>query len=119
MYDESLSLEVDAPRGGSASIGCGGDIYWAGGVVAAKRKVADQAAIEIEVGSESATAMSARAKSGGKVFPRFSARRRIPRQARELKKNRCGSSPVSKMSDNEDATPSLGYSELLSIQDSP
>jgi hypothetical protein len=85
MHDECLGLEVDAPRGGSAGIGCGGDIDWAGGIVAAKRKVADQAAIEIEVGSESATAMSARAKGGGKVFPRFSARRRIPRQARELK----------------------------------
>jgi len=56
MHDECLGLEIDAPRGGSAGIGCGGDIDWAGGVVAAKRKVADQAAIEIEVGSESARA---------------------------------------------------------------
>ena len=85
MHDECFGLEVDTPRGSSAGIGCGGDIDWARGVVASKRKVADQAAIEIEVCSESATAMSARAKGGGKVLPRFSARRRIPRQARELK----------------------------------
>jgi hypothetical protein len=99
MHDECLGLEIDAPRGGSAGIGGGGHINWAGGIVAAKRKVADQAAVEIEVGSKSgvptdgslsvgwksATAMSARAKGGGKVFPRFFARRRIPRQARELK----------------------------------
>lgn len=33
-----------------------------------------------------------------------------------LKKNRCGTSPVSKMSDNEHATPSLGYSKVLSVK---
>jgi hypothetical protein len=42
----------------------------------------------------------------------------MPRQAVALKKYRRGTSPVSKMSDNEDATPSLGYSEVLSVQDS-
>ncbi len=45
----------------------------------------DQATIEIEVCSWAATAMSACAKSGGNVLPRLSARRRMPRQAVELK----------------------------------
>jgi hypothetical protein len=84
MHDECLGLEIDAPRCGSAGIGCGGDIDWAGGVVATEGLL-DQATVEIEVSSKSATAMSARAKARGKVFPRFFARRRIPRQARELK----------------------------------
>src|SRR4051794_24334293 len=34
-----------------------------------------------------------------------------------LKKYRCGTAPVSRMSDNEDATASLGDSEVLSVQD--
>ena len=38
----------------------------------------NQAAVEIEVRSWAATAMSACAKGGGNVFPRFSARRRMP-----------------------------------------
>ncbi|WP_297846278.1 hypothetical protein [Pseudomonas sp.] len=54
----------------------------------------------------------------GKTFPRFSARRRMPRQAMALKKYRCGTSPVSKISDNEDATAALGYSEVLSVKNS-
>src|SRR3990167_6093224 len=65
-----------------------------------------------------ATAMRASAKCGGNVRPRAAARRRIPRQAVALKKYRCGTSPVSKMSDKEDATPALGYSKVLSVQDS-
>jgi hypothetical protein len=36
-----------------------------------------------------------------------------------LKKYRRGTSPVSKMSDNEDATAALGHSEVLSVQHSP
>jgi hypothetical protein len=78
----------------------------------------NQTAVEVEVCPESATAVSACAKAGGNVFPRFTARRRIPRQAVELSQYRRGSSPVSKISDNEDATPSLGYSEKLSVQNS-
>ena len=35
-----------------------------------------------------------------------------------LKKNRCGTPPVSKMADNEDATASLWDSEVLSVKDS-
>lgn len=43
----------------------------------------------------------------------------MPAQAFALKKYRSGTVPVSKMSDNEDATASLGHSEELSVQDSP
>jgi hypothetical protein len=76
-------------------------------------RAGNESAVKIEVCSETATALSACAKGGGKVLPRFSARRRMPRQARGVNQYRCGSSPVSKMSDNEDATPSLGYSKML------
>jgi hypothetical protein len=54
----------------------------------------------------------------GKSLPLFSARRMIPLQAVALKKYRCGTSPVSKTSDNEDATAALWNSEVLSVQDS-
>jgi hypothetical protein len=40
----------------------------------------------------------------------------MPRQAVALKKYRCGTSPVSKISDNEDATAPLWYSEVLSVK---
>jgi hypothetical protein len=46
-------------------------------------------------------------------------RRRIPAQAFGLKKHRCGTSPVSKKSDKEHATASLGNSEVLSVKHSP
>jgi hypothetical protein len=65
-----------------------------------------------------ATCCKARSSCGGKSFPRRSARRRIPRQAVALKKYRCGSSPVSKISDNEDATAPLRNSKVLSVKDS-
>jgi hypothetical protein len=42
----------------------------------------------------------------------------MPAHARALKKNRCGTAPVSKISDNEHTTASLGHSEILSVQDS-
>jgi hypothetical protein len=42
----------------------------------------------------------------------------MPRQAVPLKKYRCGTSPVSKMSDNEDATAALWYSSVLSVKNS-
>jgi hypothetical protein len=35
-----------------------------------------------------------------------------------LKKNRCGRSPVSKVSDNEHTTASLGHSKVLSVKHS-
>jgi len=49
----------------------------------------------------------------------LSARRRIPSQARLVKKYRCGNSPVSRISDNEDTAASLGNSEILAVQNSP
>jgi hypothetical protein len=64
-----------------------------------------------------ATLVNACFKSGGRSFPRFSARRRIPAQAFWLKKNLGGMLPVSKTRDNEDSTASLGNSEMLRIQD--
>jgi hypothetical protein len=66
-----------------------------------------------------ATAASANAKRTGNVFPRFSARRRIPAHALGLKKYRSGSGSGSKMSDKEDTLASLGHSEELSVQHSP
>jgi hypothetical protein len=70
-----------------------------------------------------ATAFSAASKCGGNARPRDSARRRIPAQAFALKKYRCGTSPVSKTSDNEHTVPSLGdgaavavHSHKLSVQ---
>jgi hypothetical protein len=54
----------------------------------------------------------------GNAFPRLSARRRIPAQAFALKKNRCGTSPVSKISDNEHTAASLGNSKVLSVKNS-
>jgi hypothetical protein len=42
----------------------------------------------------------------------------MPRQAVLLKKYRCGTFPVSKMSDNEDATAPLWNSEVLSVKNS-
>jgi hypothetical protein len=43
----------------------------------------------------------------------------MPRQAVLVKKYRCGTAPVSKMSDNEDATAPLRNSEELRIQNCP
>jgi hypothetical protein len=40
----------------------------------------------------------------------------MPRQAVALKKYRCGTSPVSKTSDNEHTAASLGHSEELSVK---
>lgn len=72
-----------------------------------------------------ATAFSAACKCGGNARPRDSARRSIPAQALALKKHRCGTSPVSKTSDNEHTLPSLGdgasvavHSDKLSVKNS-
>jgi hypothetical protein len=40
----------------------------------------------------------------------------MPLQAVALKKNRCGTSPVSKISDNEHTAAALWYSEVLSVK---
>jgi hypothetical protein len=42
----------------------------------------------------------------------------MPRHAVALKKNRCGTSPVSKISDNEHTTAALGHSKELSVKHS-
>src|SRR5690606_25377034 len=72
-------------------------------------------AVAVEVGSEAA-ASSAAARDGGSCLPRFTARRRMPRQAVGLKKNRCGTSPASSVCDNEHTAASLGHSKVLSVQ---
>jgi hypothetical protein len=86
----------------------------------------DQAAVAVEVRPEPATACRARANCWGNSFPRLSARRRMPLQAFALKKYRCGTSPVSKMSDNEHTPSSLRdspskavHSHVLSVKHSP
>jgi hypothetical protein len=66
----------------------------------------------------SVTAVSARSKAIGSIFPRFAARRRMPLQAVALKKNRCGTSPVSKISDNEHTAAALCHSGVLSVKNS-
>ena len=52
-------------------------------------------------------------------MPRFPARRRMPLQAVALKKNRCGTAVVSKISDKEDAAAALWNSEVLSVKHAP
>jgi hypothetical protein len=93
------------------------DVDRPGRVIAAERS--DQMSAGGAVGAWiEAACRSARLKSPGNVRPRLAARRRMPAQAFALKKYRCGSLPRSKMSDNEDATASLGHSEELSVQNS-
>jgi hypothetical protein len=70
------------------------------------------------VAREAAALVSADRKGVGNSFPRFSARRRMPAQARWLKKNRSGTSPVSKISDNEHAAAALWNSKELSVKHS-
>jgi hypothetical protein len=53
------------------------------------------------------TCCKAWSNNGGKAFPRFSARRRIPAQAFELKKYLGGTVDLSKISDNEHTPSSL------------
>ena len=65
-----------------------------------------------------AACSNACASEGGNCLPRFSARRRMPRQAVALRKYRCGTSPVSSTSDNEHASAALWNSEELSVQNS-
>jgi hypothetical protein len=56
--------------------------------------------------------------AGGNALPLRSALLNIPAHAVGLKKNLCGSTPVSKTRDNEDATATLRDSEVLSIEHS-
>jgi hypothetical protein len=63
-------------------------------------------------------ALSARSNCSGSFLRLLAARRKIPEQALALKKYRCGTSPVTKISDNEDAAAALGNSEVLSVKNS-
>lgn len=63
--------------------------------------------------------LNARLSIAGNRFPRFSARRRIPAQAVELKKYRCGIEPVSSTCDNEHTAATLGHSEILGVENPP
>ena len=74
--------------------------------------------VDVESSGASASLESADRRSVGSSRPRASARRRIPTAARGLKKN-LGWTWASKTSDNEDATASLGHSEVLSVEDPP
>lgn len=65
---------------------------------------------------DAAAAAKATFSKGGSDRLRFSARRRIPAAALWLKKYLSGTSCVSKTSDNEDTTTSLGHSEPLSVK---
>jgi hypothetical protein len=66
-----------------------------------------------------ATADKARCSGMGKTFPRFSARRRIPAHAVELKKYCWGIEPLTSTCDNEHTTAPLGESMILGILDPP
>ena len=48
-------------------------------------------------------------------MPRLPARRRMPLQALALKKYRCGTAPVSKMSDKEHTPPSLWDGPFIAV----
>lgn len=74
---------------------------------------------EAPVGVEVAVSSSAFRSEVGSLssFPRFAARRRIPRQAFALKKYRCGTLPESsRMCDKEDSAAALWNSEVLSVK---
>ena len=78
----------------------------------------NHAAITVEVRPK-ATASKAASRDGGSDFPRFSARRKIPAHAIELKKYRDGIKPCSSTCDNEHTSASLGHSEILGVEDAP
>jgi hypothetical protein len=96
----------------------GGNVNRPGGVIAAECDYAILASTVTGTLETPATCSNARRNVVGNVFPRFAARRSIPRQALALKEYRCGTTPVSKMSDNEDATAALGNSNVLSVKNS-
>ena len=67
-----------------------------------------------------AAAVNAICNGSGNSRPRFSARRRMPRHAFGLKKYRGGIDAVSSTEANDEhAAPSLGQSEVLSIENPP
>jgi hypothetical protein len=66
-----------------------------------------------------ATLASAAANCGGNVFPRRSARRKIPAAALGLKQYLSGTSASSTSAKEVDAPPPLGHAEVSAVQDSP
>ena len=69
--------------------------------------------------SRDATVSRASLSAGGMILPLASARRRIPLQARLLKKYFCGTLPSSRISDKEHAPPPLRYGKPLAVQNRP
>ncbi len=71
-----------------------------------------------EIDPNCTVCINAALSEGGRTFPLRSALLNIPAQAFGERENLGGSSPVSKTSDNEDSTATLGDSEVLSVQHS-
>lgn len=67
----------------------------------------------------STSADKARCNSVGSVLPLFSARRRIPAHAVELKKYLSGIEPVTSTCDNEHTLAALGQADILGVDDPP
>jgi hypothetical protein len=78
---ERFTLKVHPTAGAGACVACRGNVYGASGVVAAEgRQVSSLGVVNV------ATAVSAAQSAAGRSFPRFSARRRMPRQAVDERK---------------------------------
>jgi hypothetical protein len=126
MGDKSLRLEIETAMRPAMRIAGGGNVYGAGGVVAAECDYGILSSAFACALDASAAASKAWCSVVGSSLPLRSARRRMPLQAFALKKYRGGTGPVSKMSDNEETPASLRdgawkavCSDKLSIQNSP
>lgn len=137
-HDQSASLKIARVMTSAIGVQSGGRVEMARAITTAERNqkpalsvllsgAARSFAVRLERSSDKKTHSSvstvgpaaierAACKGSGNFLPRRSARRRMPLHAVGLKKNRGGTGPVSKMSDNEDATPALGYSKVLSVK---
>jgi hypothetical protein len=62
------------------------------------------------------TALNAASSAGGSDFPRLLARRRMPTLAFWLKKNFGGIASTGSSSEDKDAHPALGWSEVLQVK---
>lgn len=74
--------------------------------------------VDVESCMRPACTCSAHSNLGGRGLPRFSARWRMPRQARWLKKY-LGGGCASKIRHKEDARPALGDAPVLRVQGAP
>jgi hypothetical protein len=117
---EGLCFEIDTP---TMRVARGRDVNRSARVVAAEGLRGQVASLCLVV--VCATRSSAVRSEGGNARPRRSARRRIPAQALGLKKYRRRTPPISKISDNEHTTSSLGdgarvavHSDILSVEHS-